>query len=227
MMTARTAALELRLTLATTIMALGLVWWAPVPALAEEAKVTTATPAAELTAEEKAEREGRKACKVAMCSAMRAKAAGTDIACDITKSFRKEQLEKIVGKAKVSWPWGKIVCKASVKANRETLIKAMSDDKLEAEFDTHMVACDVERDKDGPASITAEMTPKVRFEKGKAVKASLNWGKVEGPTLIKGAMWTATATDNTVNVLGKMIVDDINDFVTTKCDEVKAEWEGQ
>jgi hypothetical protein len=40
-------------------------------------------------------------------------------------------------------------------------------------------------------------------------------------------MWTATATDNTVNVLGSMVVDDMNDFVTAKCAEVKSDWQGK
>jgi hypothetical protein len=197
-------------------------------AYAEVAATSPASvPEAELTPEEKAERESRKACKAAVCAGFRNRTPGADVACEITKSFRKEQLNKIVGKAKVSWPWGKVVCKASIKAKRDTLMKAMTEDKLQAEFETHKVACQVEREKDAAADITAEMTPKVTFEKGKAVKASLNWGKVEGPTVIKGAMWTATATDNTVNVLGKMIVDDINDFVTKKCDEIKPEWDGK
>jgi hypothetical protein len=193
----------------------------------DAATPSASIPEAELTPEEKAERESRKTCKAAVCAGFRNRTAGADVACDITKSFRKEQLNKIVGKAKVSWPWGRVVCKASIKAKRDTLVKATTDEKLEAAFDTHKVTCQVEREKDGPAEITAEMTPKVTFEKGKAVKASLNWGKVEGPTMIKGAMWTATATDNTVNVLGKMIVDDINDFVTKKCDEIKPDWEGK
>ena len=38
-------------------------------------------------------------------------------------------------------------------------------------------------------------------------------------------MWTATATDNTFNVLDGMVVDDINEFITKKCMEVKEEWE--
>jgi hypothetical protein len=198
------------------------------PVWAEEAATTaTKVPDADLIPEEKAERESRKACKAAVCAGFRNRNAGPDISCDVTKSFRKEQLNKIVGKAKVSWPWGRVVCKSAIKAKRETLQKAMVDEKLEATFDTHKVSCQVEREKAEPADITAEMTPKVTFEKGKAVKASLNWGKVEGPTMIKGAMWTATATDNTVNVLGKMIVDDINDFVTAKCDEIKSEWDGK
>jgi hypothetical protein len=191
---------------------------------AEEA-VTLAAPKTGLTAEELAEREGRRACKAALCAAFRNPANGSNVACTIQKSFRKEQLQKIVSKAKVSWPWGRVVCSAGLKADRSVLSKALTTDKLVVTFDPHKVACEIEHEGEAPSSITAEITPSVTFENGKAVKAVMNWGKVEGPALVKGLMWTATATDNTVNVLGSMVVDDMNDFVTAKCDEVKTDWQ--
>lgn len=196
----------------------------PAPAAAG---VTTKDPEAALTPEEKAERDGRKACKVAICAAFHNRKAGDDISCSVLKSYRKEQLDKMVSRAKVSWPWGKVRCTADIKLKREALIKAMSDDKYEAKLDPHQVACKVDRDKEAAADIKFDFSPKVQFEKGKAVKASLNWGKIEAPTLVKGAMWTATATDNTFNVLQSTIVEDINDFITNKCAEVKDEWAGK
>lgn len=192
----------------------------------DEKRATIASEA-NLTPEEQAERDGRKACKVEICAAFRNKKPGADIACSITKSLRKEQLDKIVGKAKVSWPWGRVVCKTDIKAKRDMLIKAMTDPKSEAQFDKHTITCTVDRDKEEPANITAEMSPKVTFENGKATKAAMVWGKVDGPTVVKAAMWTATGADNTLNVLQSMIVEDMNDFVTAKCDEVKDDWAGK
>ncbi len=188
---------------------------------------TLSSAKVDLTPEEAAEREGRRACKAAMCAAFRNPANGQDVACSIKKSFRKEQLQKIVSKAKVSWPWGRVVCNADLKADRSELSKALAAPKHVVQFEPHTVACDIEHEGDKPSSITAEISPEITFEKGKAAKAELNWGKVEGPTLVKGLMWTATATDNTVNVLGSMVVDDMNDFVTAKCDEVKEDWAGK
>lgn len=188
---------------------------------------TLSSPKVDLTPEEQAEREGRRACKAALCAAFRNPANGQNVACSVKKSLRKEQLQKIVSKAKVSWPWGRVVCNADLKADRTALSSALAADKQTIKFEPHKVACSIEHDGEAPSNITAEMTPEVTFEKGKATKAVMNWGKVEGPTLVKGLMWTATATDNTVNVLGAMVVDDMNDFVTAKCDEVKAEWDGK
>lgn len=182
----------------------------------------------DLTPEEKAEREARKACKVRICAAFHNRdAAGGDIACSVLKSWRKEQLSKMISKAKLSWPWGRVVCTADIKLKREALIKAMTEAKFETTLDRHQVSCEVERDKDGPAKIAFDFAPKIVFANGKAVKASLNWGKVDGPTLVKGAMWTATATDNSFNVLESTLVEDINDFISKKCDEVRSEWAGK
>ena len=88
------------------------------------------------------------------------------------------------------------------------------------------VKCQVEREKD-QADINFDFTPKITFEGGKATKAVLNWGKIEAPTVVKGAMWTATATDNTFNVLQSTVVEDINDFIDKKCMEVKEDWQAK
>jgi hypothetical protein len=180
-----------------------------------------------LTPEEEAEREGRKACKVAICAAFHnRKPEGGDIACKVIKTWRKEQLEKMASRAKMSWPWGRLRCVADIKLKRDMLIKAITEPKYEAALDSHSVACEVERDKD-KTDIKFDFTPKVTFEQGKAVKAALQWGHVTAPALVKGAMWTATATDNAFNVLQGTVVQDINDFIEKKCLEVKDEWLGR
>lgn len=211
---------------------LGSVWVALVlgfaslgPVAAQDTAKPAGTVAEVLTPEEIAEREGRKACKVAICAAFHLKKAeGPDIACNVLKSWRKEQLQKMIERAKVSWPWGKVKCVADIRLKRGDLIKAMTEAKYVAELDKHQVNCEIEREKEAPAKISFAFAPKVTFENGKATKASLNWGAIEAPTLVKGAMWTATATDNTFNVLQSTLVEDINDFIGPKCDEVKDAW---
>jgi hypothetical protein len=200
-----------------------------VPILTPVPIALRAQPAAEpkLTPEEKVEREGRKACKVAICAAFHNRQpAGGDIACKVTKTWRKEQLEKMASRAKMSWPWGRVKCITDIKLRRDMLIKAMTEAKYEAALDAHSVACEVERDKD-KADIRFEFTPKVTFEQGKAVKAALQWGHITAPALVKGVMWTATATDNTFNVLQGTLIQDINDFIEKKCLEVKDDWLGR
>ena len=194
------------------------------PAAAQGPK--PADPALEvLTPAEIAEREGRKACKVEICSAFHLrKPEGPDVTCNVLKSWRKEQLQKMIERAKVSWPWGPVKCVADIRLKRSDLVKAMGDKTYVAQLDTHAVNCEIDRDKEAPAKVSFSFAPKVTFEGGKATKASLNWGKIDAPTLVKGAMWTATATDNTFNVLQSTLVEDINAFISDKCLEVKDEW---
>ncbi|MEZ5855110.1 MAG: hypothetical protein R3D67_10340 [Hyphomicrobiaceae bacterium] len=201
-------------------------------AMAQDAKSTDVTVPPirkiELTPEETAEREARKACKVAICAAFHNRKPVTgDVTCSVLKSWRKEQLTEMVSKAKVSWPWGPVKCTADIKLSRDMLMKALTEPKYDMKLENHKVACEVERPKAEKANLSFIIAPKVTFEKGKAVKAHLGWGKIEAPTLVKGAMWTATATDNTFNVLQSMIVKDINEFIGPKCDEVKSEWNRQ
>jgi hypothetical protein len=209
----------------STLRAAGLALVLMAPAAPAGAQDTKKPEAEVLTPEEIAERDGRKACKVAICSAFHLRQAeGPDIACNVLKSWRKEQLRRMIERAKVSWPWGRVKCVADVKLKRADLIKAMGEKSFVSQLDKHEVNCEIEREKDGPAKISFSFAPKVTFEGGKATKASLNWGAIEAPALVKGAMWTATATDNTFNVLQSTLVEDINEFITTKCLEVKEEW---
>jgi len=177
----------------------------------------------ELTEQEQREEAARRSCKVAVCAALRNRRPGKNIACDVVKSWRKEQVEGIVSKAKVGWPWGGVRCSGAIALKRDTLIRAMSEPKHQAVIDRHTVVCEVEREK-GKTQIKFDLAPKVTFQNGKAVLASLNWGKIEGPGIIKGVMWTAAATDNALNVLESTVVEKVNEFVAAKCDEVKDEW---
>lgn len=220
----------LRKCLLAVVVSAGAISTGPATARAQAAADAAVPPlkTEDLTPEEKAEREARRDCKVRICSAFHnRKPEGGDVACSVLKSWRKEQLSKMLEKAKVSWPWGRVKCTADVKLKRDMLIKAMTEDKYEAALETHKVVCEVERDGADKSEIRLEFTPKVTFEKGKAVKSVLGWGKIEAPTLVKGAMWTATATDNTFNVLQGTVTEDINSFIGPRCDEVKADWAGK
>jgi len=199
-------------------------------ALGEETKPeakggTGALEEVQLTPEEKAEKEARKACKVDICAAFRnPSSSGNDIACDVMKSWRKEQLMKMVSRLKASWPYGPVKCTTAIHLKRSELVKAMTESKYTTQLDPHAVKCSVEKSEGGPTDLSFEFSPKITFEKGVAVSAKMNWGKIEGPTVIKGALWTATAADNTVNMLSSSLVEDINDFIVKKCDEVKDAW---
>lgn len=195
------------------------------PAADATVKPVEADPDVNLTPEEKAEKEGRQACKVELCRAFHSKdSAGNNIACHVIKSWRKEQLVKLIAKLKVTWPYEGAHCSTDLSVKRAELVTAMSQAKAEVTFEKHAVTCSIAKEKDPATEFTFELTPKVTFENGKAIAAQANWGKIEAPTLIKSALWTATAADNTINLLSSTIVDEVNDFIGKRCDEVKDQW---
>lgn len=206
---------------------LGLSVVAAVPVVTSAQQAKTEPAAVPETEEEKKEREGRKKCAVQMCSTLHnRKPSDGQVSCNVQKTWRKEALTKILSKGKISWPWGDMRCSAEVKLDRAMLVKAMQDPEFEAQFDNHDVRCEIGNDKD-KYDVTAQFRPKVTFKQGKAVKANLNWGKIEAPTLAKSALWSITAADNTFGLLQGIAVDDINEFVATKCMEYKDEWQNK
>jgi hypothetical protein len=185
------------------------------------AKPSGNPPEIELTPAEKAEKQSRRACKVDICSAMHDKqTSGGGISCNIVKSWRKEQLTKLVAKLKVTWPYGPVRCTSKVSLDRAELVKAVSEDKADLQLKMHSVTCTVERENKPSAELSFEFSPKVSFENGEAVTAQMNWGKIAAPTLLKSALWTATAADNKINLLSATLVEDINNFIAKKCPAV-------
>jgi hypothetical protein len=208
-----------------SLLALAVLVAGPSPSVAEEPK--PATVSAPETEEEKAERATRRRCAVALCSTLHNHKPDTgDVTCGVQKTWRKEVLVKMLERGKVTWPWGYARCTTDLKLDRATLVKGMTLPEFEAQFDKHDIRCELEGEKE-KYEVKLQIQPKVTFKQGKAVKAALNWGKIEAPKLAKTALWSATAADNSFGVLQTIVVEDINEFIQTKCMEAKEEWQGK
>jgi hypothetical protein len=184
------------------------------PTRAEDAKAAATTAAPE-TEEEKKEREIRRVCAVKVCSTLyNQKPADGHVACSVQKTWRRDFLVKIMSRGRITWTWGNARCMGDLKLDRATLIKSMTEKEFEAQFDKHDLRCELEAEGGGEKyEVRLEIHPKVTFKDGKAVKAKLNWGKIDAPRLAKTALWSATAADNQFGVLQGLVVDDINEFI--------------
>ncbi len=191
------------------------------PAFAKDTKPVD--PA--LEAQLKKEKAFRKACKVKMCSAMRNKiVTGEDISCPIIKTLTKEDMNKMVARSKMSWPWDKIYCEFQLNLKRNELATALTDGKHEIKMGDHKIKCDMYRGNGkAPYKFNISVAPEIQFENGKAVDAKVVWGKIVAPMLAKAAIWPMTKLDNKLNFVKKEMVATVNSFVTTKCDQVKDE----
>ena len=198
-----------------------------VPPLSAAQEPKPATVSAPETEEERKEHETRRQCAVTLCSTLHNHKPDTgNVSCAVQKTWRKELLVKIMQRGKVTWPWGYARCTTDLKFDRATLVKGMTLPEFEAQFDKHDIRCELEGETE-KYEVKLQIQPKVTFKQGKAVKASLNWGKIEAPKLAKTALWSATAADNSFGVLQTIVVEDINEFIQTKCMEAKEEWQAK
>jgi hypothetical protein len=208
------------------------------PALAAEDAATPAPPPNEtagpgspdaapkrvLTPEELAEKEARKECKQKICDIIATRDPnGEDVACDIVKTWREEDIVKMLG-GKIGWPWGKAVCQSKLELSRKPLALAMSEAAYEIVMPAQKVRCTLaQKEKGEPYAIEVTLAPKVKFKDGKASEATLNWGEASAPMFIYPLIYAGTGFDNSANVLGPEVVRMVNEFTTRKCTEVKAE----
>ena len=196
----------------------------PAPTPAPGAEATPATPPRALTPEEKAEKEARKACKMKICDIIATRDVnGEDISCDIVKTWREEDIAKMLG-GKIDWPWGKAVCHSKLELKRAPLAKAMSEAEYEVVMPPQKVRCTLAQKTEGePYVVEITLAPKVKFKDGKASEAAMNWGEAKAPLFIYPLIYAGTGLDNQTNVLGPEVVRMVNEFTTKKCAEVKVE----
>jgi hypothetical protein len=177
-----------------------------------------------LTPEEQAEKDARKACKKKICDIIAGRdPAGEDVSCDIVKTWREEDIVKMLG-GRINWPWGKAVCQSRLEVKRKDLALAMSESAYDMTMPAQKVRCTLAQKEGGePYAIEVTMTPTAKFENGKATVAQVNWGEASAPMFIYPLIYAGTGLDNSANVLGPEVVRMINEFTTKKCAEVKAE----
>jgi hypothetical protein len=167
------------------------------------------------------ESQAREACKKSICETARSKQVeGPPLACNVVKTWPAQDLKDKILKGRMNWTWGNAQCETEVKLDRTAVARITAEPKLEVTIAKHQVACKLELE-DGKTThrITFAIEPTVTFENGKATKAVLHWSNVDGTTLAKSALWSATAVDNTFNVLQGAVVEQINEFFGSKCDE--------
>jgi len=87
-----------------------------------------------------------------------------------------------------------------VASDRTTLVKGMPLPQFEGAFQKHDIRCELEGET-ATHEVKLQIQPKVTLSQGKAVKATLNWGKIAPPRLAKTALWSAMAADNALGAL--------------------------
>ena len=96
---------------------------------------------------------------------------------------------------KAAWPRGHARSRGEIAFDRATLVKGMPLAQFEGAFQKHDIGCELAGET-AAHKVKLQIQPKVTISQGKAVKATLNWGKIAPPRLAKTALWCAMAADN-------------------------------
>lgn len=172
----------------------------------------------ELVARMAAEKEARRSCKVEICKAIAAPAVGAPIACNVTKTWTKDEiLSKVVGGSYV-WGYGHMQCKLSLNLDRGELGKVTAGGK--ANFPEHQVICivdDADTTKGQAFDMKVSLTPAVSFENGDAKTVELQNVKTEGSSVASAAVSSILALDKVSGLVSRAAASEINTFVYSKC----------
>lgn len=145
---------------------------------------------------------------------------GGPIACDVTKTWtREELLGRIVGSSYV-WSYGHVQCSVGIKMDRTEIAKLAGGAEGKISFREHVARCNVDhKDQSLGAAFTVilSVTPVVTFLKGEATAVSIDPVKTEGSALATAAVAAIQTVDKITGFVSKTAAAEINSFLYDKC----------
>ena len=146
--------------------------------------------------EAKDEKAQLEACEKDLCTLLvKREAAGSNLQCNIQKTWASKKIKAGVEEKKLSWSLGDLRCGVKFDASRQDVVDALTKPAYELKLASHAVKCEVEREKE-VLNISVALSPRIQFKDGKAVKAWLGVGEIQAPTVVKGAIWSAAQLED-------------------------------
>ena len=166
------------------------------------------------------EKSDRKACKVDICKAFAAPTADGEIACNVTKTFLREDIVRKITAGDYVWGYGHARCSTDIKLSRAMLGKALSDGEPKVTLAPHQLKCSVS-DKDpakGEAfTVTVGFAPTVTFKGGLAKSVNLGEVTSEGSSVASAAISAILALDKISGYVSSAATKEVNVFLFDKC----------
>lgn len=188
-------------------------------ALLAAASATAATAAGATDANKEAEAAALKTCEQNLCAVAVKKAATGDVKCELKKTWTKADITKSVEKKHLSWAFADARCTVPLIIPGPSLADALTKPAHTLELPVHTAHCEVDSAKEGEtaASVNVDLAPKFEFKDGKAVKVKLNIGKIEAPTAVKGAIWTAAKAEDYFGLFEGQMLTALNKLLNESC----------
>lgn len=162
------------------------------------------------------EYEALKACEKRICAMiLEKKPVGDDLTCKLSKTWAKDTIKGGESKT-VKWGFGDARCVTKVKLSRGDIVAALTKPEHTINVDEQTVRCEIERGGE-LKPVTAKASPRMDFKKGQAEKVWINLKEIDGPTDIKGTIWTAASLEDSLGLFHGAMIKQINKFMHKKC----------
>ena len=173
-------------------------------------------PAAVALDEQKGEEAAIKDCDRRLCSILLDKnTKGPDLKCALTKTWDRSKIKQ-ADTQQISWGFGDARCSVDLDLSRETLVNAMTADRVTVHIPRHTANCVVEQDGK-LEKVTAVLAPKIEFHDGKAAKIWVRLKSVDGPTGITLTVKTAAQLADSLGLFHGQMIKGINRYVERHC----------
>jgi hypothetical protein len=188
----------------------------PVLRLGALAAVLTGAPAAMALDEQKGETAAIKECDRRLCAILLERSPkGPDLKCALTKTWDKSKIKEAENQ-QISWGFGDARCSVDLNLSRETLVTAMTADRITVRAPSHTANCLVEQDGK-TEKVTAVLAPKIEFRNGKAEKVWIRLKSLDGPTAIALTVKTAAQLADNLGLFHGQMVKGINRYIERHC----------
>jgi hypothetical protein len=180
------------------------------------AAVVIGAPAALSLDEQKGEVAGIKECDKRLCAILLQKdPKGPDLKCALTKTWDRSKIKE-ADSPQVSWGFGDARCSVDLELSRETLVTAMTADRITIRVPRHTANCVVEQDGK-PEKVRAVLAPKIEFRNGKAEKIWIRLKSVDGPTSIVFTVKTTAQLADSLGLFQGRMIKGVNRYIERHC----------
>lgn len=163
------------------------------------------------------EKDKLKSCEKSICEIiLKRETAGPDLTCNLAKTWAHDAIKSSIGRASLEWTLGDARCSVDLTVKRADLLSALGPGEYQLTIPEHIAKCELEG-SDEISVVTIALAPKLTLKDGVAQSLSMGVGKIEGPTLIKGAIWTAATIEEKLGLFQGQLVEEVNEFVQKKC----------
>jgi hypothetical protein len=155
-------------------------------------------------------------CNRRTCTMLREKnPRGEDLQCNLTKTWPQATIKR-ADTLVLRWKFGDARCSVQLHVRRADIVGALTQPQYKLEVPAHTADCLIE-DAGQLRTISATLSPRIVFQKGKAEKIWVNLISADGGAGITKFLWAAAKLEDTTGLFHSAMVKAVNSYIYDQC----------